>query len=117
MKATLSLITATAVTALAVGIPTAFADPGLQGAPQIHQAAPDWFERAAAAAERGSISAPYVDAFERPIAVDAAIVEQASSTSSGIEWAQIGIALGLGLVLGLGLMLALRHRPRPMAHQ
>jgi len=119
MHAKLSLVVALAVASLAVGIPTAIADPGLTGAPEIGETpAPDWFERAAASAERDAAPAPYVDAFERP---DPTSFQTATSspTESGtnIAWSQIGIAFGVGLVLALGLMVALRFRPnRTLAH-
>ena len=66
MKGTLSLVISIMVAALAVAVP-AYADPGLNGAPEMSSApTSDWFERAAAAAGRQGTVAPYVDAFERP---------------------------------------------------
>ena len=128
MKVTLSLASIL-VAALAVGVPAALTDPGLNGAPEMSSTpTPDWFERAAAAAEQQGTVAPYVDAFERPVGavqvsapyVDAferpapvSIHTTSSSLDSGtdIAWGQIGIAFGIGLMLALGLMLAVRSRP------
>jgi hypothetical protein len=67
MKGTLSLVISIVVAALGVAVPAAFADTGLNGPPDVSSTlTPDWFERAAAAAERRGAIAPYVDAFERP---------------------------------------------------
>jgi hypothetical protein len=67
MKGTLSLVISIVVAALGVAVPAAFADTGLNGPSDVSSTpTPDWFERAAAAAERRGAIAPYVDAFERP---------------------------------------------------
>lgn len=135
MKGTLSLVISILVAALAVGVPAAFADPGLNGAPEMSSTpTPDWFERAAAAAERQGavapyvdaferpdsavqVSAPYVDAFERPPAVSAETTSSTIDARAEIAWGQISIAFGVGLMLALGLMLAVRSRPtREVAH-
>ncbi|HUG65743.1 MAG TPA: hypothetical protein VMK83_11040 [Gaiellaceae bacterium] len=135
MKGTLTLVSSIVVAALAVGAPAAFADPGLNGAPEMSSPTPDWFERAAAAGERNDAIGPYVDAFERPaIAVqvpasdwfersaaaalrDAApapyvdaferpVVVTTPTTSSGES--STSIAWGqIGIAFGVGLMLAL----------
>ena len=137
MKGTLSLVISILVAALAVAVPTAFADPGLNGAPEMSSTpTPDWFERAAAAAERQGAVAPYVDAFERPgvalqtsapdwferaAAADARDISAApyvdaferpapvttQTVSSSID-SGTDIAWGqIGLAFGLGLLLAL----------
>ena len=118
MKGTLSLAIAILVAALAVSVPAAFADPGLDGAPDMSATqTPDWFERAAAAAERRNVSAPYVDAFERPPAVSTQTTSSTVDSGTSIAWEQIGIAFGIGLLLALGLMLAVRSRPSPPVAQ
>ena len=82
---------------------------------QVAQPAPDWFERAGAAAVR-DYRAPVVD--DR-FTIDPTAGPSVVTVSSGrdIELPQIGIGLGLGLLLALGLYLAMRFtRIRPVAH-
>ncbi len=78
--------------------------------------APDWFERAAAAAVRDNREIVVDDRFGlHPQSVPSPV----TVTSSGreIEWPQLGIGFGIGLVLALGLYLAVRFtRIRPLAH-
>jgi len=119
MKVTLSLVSIL-VAALAVAVPTASADPGLNGAPEMSSTpAPDWFERAAAAAERQGAAAPYVDAFERPPAVSAETTSSTIDSGAEIAWGQIGLAFGLGLLLALGLSMAitLPRRAATVGHE
>jgi hypothetical protein len=117
MKGKLPLVVALAVASLAVGVPAAIAEPGLTGAPEIGETpAPDWFERASAAAERDAAPAPYVDAFERPDPTSFQTATSSTESGTDIAWSQIGIAFGVGLLLALGLAIALSHRPRrPLA--
>ena len=98
MKARLSLVSAIAVTALAVAVPAALADPGLDGAPRLVDAV-SYFHanELATAATSGAIPAPYVDAFERPgpTSVQASMPTVEDSGSS-IAWGQIAISFVIG---------------------
>jgi hypothetical protein len=87
--------------------------------------APDWFERAAAAAERNSALVPFVevDAFERAdrgmVATPPPSTESGTNLESGtdIAWLEIVVGLGMGLALGFGLYVLLRYsRRRQLAH-
>jgi hypothetical protein len=118
MKARLSLVSAIAVTALAVSVPAAPADPGLDGAPKL--ADPVAYFHAnelASAATSGATSAPYADAFERPSPTSvAAPTSTVEDTGSSLAWGQISLAFVIGLLLAVGLMAAVRFRTsRPVA--
>jgi len=112
MKARLSLVTAMAITGLAVAVPAAPADPGLDGAPKL--ADPVAYFHAnelATAAASGASSAPYVDAFERPPTSVEASTSTIEHSGSGMAWGQIALAFVIGLLLAVALMLAGRARP------
>lgn len=64
MTRTISLIIGIATVVLTVAVPTAFAE-GRLGSPDQQAVAPDWFERAAIAAQRNS--EVYVDAADRVV--------------------------------------------------
>lgn len=118
MRTRLSLIAALAVISLAVGVPAAFADPGLNGAPELVDAV-SYFHanELATAAASGATPTPYVDAFERPVPTSAqASTSTVRDSASSIAWGQIALAFGVGLVLAIGLMAVVRLRPsRPLA--
>lgn len=79
--------------------------------------APDWFERAAAAAIRDNRGVVVVD--DRFDLHPQSVPTTVTATSSGreIDWPQVGVGFGIGLVLALGLYLAMRFtRIRPLAH-
>jgi hypothetical protein len=127
MKARLSLVSAIAVTALAVAVPAALANHDLDGAAKPVDAVSDFrANELANAAALGTTSAPY--AVERPSAASVqastSTVEESGLTStptvehsgSSIAWGQIALAFGVGLVLAIGLVAAVRFRPnRPIA--
>lgn len=138
MKAKLSFIAAVAITALAVGVPAAFAEGRLAGAPkstdgvayfranELATAAASGLDgvayfranELATAAQSGSTTvASYRDAAERAVPQpQSSPVTPTIDSASDIEWGQIGIAFGVGLLLALGLTAALRFRPtRPLA--
>ena len=82
---------------------------------QVVQPAPDWFERAAAAAIRDYRAFVVEDPFT--VGPTAAPSVATVSSGRGVELPQIGIGLGIGLLLALGLYLAMRFtRIRPVAH-
>jgi hypothetical protein len=135
MKARLSFTIAVAITALAVAVPTAFAEGRITGS--LESAGVTYFdaneqatssgmdaieyfranELATAARSGGTDATTYRDGAERavPLVVSAPV---ASTVDSGrdIEWGQIAVAFGIGLLLALGLATALRLRPsRPLA--
>lgn len=101
---------------------------------QVVQPAPDWFERAAAAATGDYRAFVLEDPFtvdpaatrdyrafvvEDPFTVGPTAAPSVATVSSGrgVELPQIGIGLGIGLLLALGLYLAMRFtRIRPVAH-
>ena len=118
MKTKLSLVIALAAIGVAVGVPAAFADPGLNGAPELVDAV-SYFHanELATAATSGATPAPYVDAFERPVPTSAqASTSTVGDSGSSIAWGQIALAFGIGLVLAIGLMAVVRLRPgRPLA--
>ena len=144
MTPKISLIIGVAAAALAVGVPTAFADGRYtdsherSGAVATTQnASPDWFERAAAAAIRDANGvAGYRDGGERTLVVqqptlagysDAGArsgpivsppeVSVSADTGSGLEWPELGIGFGFGILLAVGLFLAMRMtKVRPLAH-
>jgi hypothetical protein len=130
MKARLSLVSAIAVTALAVAVPAALANHDLDGAAKPVDVVSDFrANELANAAALGTTSAPY--AVERPSAASVqastSTVEESGSTvqastptvahsGSSIAWGQIALAFGVGLVLAIGLVAAVRFRPnRPIA--
>lgn len=65
MTRTISLIIGIATVVLTVAVPTAFAEGRLGGSQEQQAVAPDWFERAAIAAQRNS--QVYVDAADRVV--------------------------------------------------
>ncbi len=135
MTAKFSLVVAVAVTVLAVGAPSAFGqnrlDRSVATAPDWFERAalaaqrndsvvstsPDWFERAALAAQRGNGLVAYADGAQRvePTTAPAA-APIAADTDSAIDPTQIGIGFGIGLLVFAGLLLATRLIPRqPLA--
>ena len=77
MTRTISLIIGIAATALVVGVPTAFGEGRLAGSQEPTAVAPDWFERAAIAAQRDGFIVRKPDSHDvvRPVAegyIDAA---------------------------------------------
>ena len=117
MRVKVSLITAIAVTALAVGVPAALADPGLDGAPKLVDGV-SYFHanELATTATSQATPAPYVDAFERPPTSVQAPTSTVEDSGSSIAWGQISLAFVIGLLLAVGLILAVRARPsRPVA--
>jgi hypothetical protein len=144
MKGKLSVTAALTVLVLAVAVPPALAEPGPSsdwfertaaatnraGATPYVDAferpdtagngtapAPDWFERAAAAAVRDAGPTPYVDAFERPeISSVQSTTPALADSDSGRAWLELGIAFAIGLALALGLVSLVWIRPtRPLA--
>ncbi len=135
MTAKFTLVVAVAVTALAVGAPSAFGQDRLADAHDRSVAtAPDWFERAALAAQRnGSVVSTYPDSFERAAlaaqrdnglvaysdgaqrvepTTASATAPIAAGSDSAIDPTQIGIGFGIGLLVFAGLLLATRLIPR-----
>ena len=145
MTPKISLIIGIAVTALAVGVPAAFADGRYSDSHErsgavatTQNSSPDWFERAAAAAIRDANGvaayhdggervlvvqqpttlAGYSDAGERsgPI-VSPPEVTVSADTGTGLEWPELGIGFGFGILLAVGLFVAMRMtKVRPLAH-
>ena len=115
MKARPSLVTAMAVTGLAV--PAASADPGLNGAPKLADPMAYFHaKKLATAAASGATSAPYVDAFERPLTSVEASTSTIEHSGSGMAWGQIALAFGIGILLAVALILAGRAMfSRPVA--
>ena len=112
MKTRLSLVSAVAITALAVAVPAAPADPGLDGAPKLADPVAYFHSNElATAAASGATSAPYVDAFERPPTIAESSTSTVEDSGSSIAWGQIAISFVIGLLLAIGLMLTVRARP------
>ena len=136
MTSKITLIIGIAVTALAVGVPTALGEGRLAGSledqpvstgvsrPDSHdivQPTANGYIDAADRAQRIDVVVPtaYLDAFERsaPPKGSTPISTQASGSGSERDWSQVGIGFGLGLLLAVGLLLAMRMtRVRPLAH-
>jgi hypothetical protein len=119
MIARISLVVAIAVAALAVGVPTAFGEGRLAGAPEPADAVAYFHanELATAAQSGGTDLSTYRDGPERAVLPSAPIQTTVSSDSGRqIEWPQLGIGFGLGILLVAGLWLAMRVKFRPLAH-
>jgi hypothetical protein len=137
MTSRISLIIGIAVTALAFGVPTAFAEGRLAGSLEPEQSVSTGVSRPDShdivrPADNGYIDASdrarrintvvptaYLDAFERsaPPKASTPISSEASGSGSERDWSQLGIGFGLGLLLAVGLFLAMRMtRVRPLAH-
>lgn len=79
--------------------------------------APDWFERAAAAAIRDNRGVVVVDDRFDLHPQNVPVTATATSSRREIDFPQVGIGLGIGLLLALGLYLAMRFtHSRPVTH-
>jgi hypothetical protein len=136
MTPKISLVAAVALTALAVGVPAAFAEGRLAGsqASTLSQPAPigpselapeSWMRaervrRATSDPTTGLGTNPvdgYVDAFERGAPPVGTAYVATTSSDDGIEWPQIGAGFMVGILLALGLGLSVRYvRVRQVAH-
>jgi hypothetical protein len=113
MNAKLSLVAATAVAALAAGVPVAFGGGQVGGASDPVR---DRGFESVAGAKVEPAAVAYFRANELATAAASDPIADASTSNGrgiGIAWAQIGIAFGVGFLLAVGLVVAMRMRPSP----
>jgi hypothetical protein len=140
MTRTISLIIGIATVVLTVAVPTAFAEGRLAGSQEQTAVAPDWFERAAIAAQNQQRVLPdsadlyrpvtssyvdaaaradridtiiptvYVDAFERSAPPKGSVTTSVAASGSGVEFDWQQLGIGFGVGLVLALGLYLGMR-------